>query len=121
MVAALGTVQAPWSVSAAAQVAGQAALADERHLEASRREVWAARRLLVSGLRELGFGVGEAAANFVLAEATGGWGSAAQLRTALFARGCVVRDCASFGLPRHIRVGVRTQRECEHLLEALNR
>ena len=118
-IAALRKVQAPWSVSAVAQLAGEVALADEAHLERSRAEVWAARRLLVDGLRRLGCGVAEPAANFVLAEIPRGWESAAALRAALFARGCVVRDCASFGLPRHMRVGVRTRAECARLLEEL--
>ena len=118
-VAALGKVQAPWSVSAVAQAAGEAALADETHLERSRRAVWAARAVLVSGLRALGFTVPEPAANFVIAEIPRGWESAAQLRERLFVHGCVVRDCASFGLPRHVRVGVRTRVECERLLAAL--
>ncbi|HET7771104.1 MAG TPA: histidinol-phosphate transaminase, partial [Chloroflexota bacterium] len=108
---ALRTVQPPWSVSAAAQLAGEAALADEAHLERSRDEVWAARRLLADGLRARRLAVTEPAANFVLAEVPLGWQSAAELRAALFARGCVVRDCASFGLPRHFRVGVRTRDE----------
>jgi len=119
VVTALRKVQAPWSVSAVAQAAGEAALADEAHLERSRAEVWAARTLLVDGLRARGFTVSEPAANFVLAEAPGGWASAAELRAALFERRCVVRDCASFGLPRHIRVGVRTRAECERVLDEL--
>ena len=111
VVAALRTVQAPWSVSAVAQAAGEAALADETHLERSRQEVWAARTLLVDGLRALGCVVPEPAANFAVAEIPAGWTDAAQVREALFGHGCVVRDCASFGLPRHIRVGVRARGE----------
>ena len=103
-----------------AQVAGEAALEDDAYLERSRGEVWAARDVLVSGLRALGFSVMEPAANFVLAEVPPGWESAARLRTALLMHGCVVRDCASFGLPRHIRVGVRTRTECERLLETMD-
>ena len=121
IVGALRKVQAPWSVSAVAQTAGEAALADEGHLERARREVRAARRVLARGLRMRGCFVGEPRANFVLAEVPPTWGSAAELRAALFAHGCVVRDCASFGLPRHVRVGVRTRAECERLLAALER
>jgi histidinol-phosphate/aromatic aminotransferase/cobyric acid decarboxylase-like protein len=29
-----------------------------------------------------------------------------------------VRDCASFGLPDHVRIGLRTVAECERLVEA---
>jgi histidinol-phosphate/aromatic aminotransferase/cobyric acid decarboxylase-like protein len=31
----------------------------------------------------------------------------------------LVRDCASFGLPGHIRIAVRTPPECQRLLQAL--
>ena len=119
MVAALRKVQAPWSVSAVAQAVGEAALVDDAYLERACPDVWAARALVVDGLGALGFSVSEPAANFVLAEIPRAWESAAQLRAALFERGCVVRDCASFGLPRHVRVGVRTRGECERLLVEL--
>ena len=119
VVAQLRLAQAPWSVSAVAQAAGLAALEDDGFLERSRAEVWAARSVLVDGLQRLGYCVTPPAANFVLFDVGERWGTAAQLREALFARGCVVRDCASFGLPRHVRVGVRTKRECVRLLEAL--
>jgi len=119
VVAELRKAQAPWSVSAVAQAAGEAALEDEGYMERSRRAVWAARRRLVDGMSALGFGVHEPTANFVLAGIPDGWESAAQLREALFAQGCVVRDCASFGLPGYIRVGVRARAECERLVAAM--
>jgi histidinol-phosphate aminotransferase len=119
IVAQLRLAQPPWSVSAVAQAAGLAALEDDGFLERSRGEVWAARGVLVEGLRRLGHVVVPPAANFVLFEVGGRWESAAQVRTALFQHGCVVRDCASFGLPRHVRVGVRTRAECRRLLDAL--
>ncbi|HEU5315217.1 MAG TPA: histidinol-phosphate transaminase, partial [Chloroflexota bacterium] len=119
LVARLRLVQPPWSVGAPAQAAGMAALRDEAHLERSRREVWAARALLVDGLAALDYRALPPAANFVLVDVGPRWESAAALRAALFARGCVVRDCASFGLPRHVRIGVRTKEECARLLAAL--
>jgi L-threonine-O-3-phosphate decarboxylase len=112
---ALRLTQPPWSVNAAAQVAGVAALADAEHLRRARREVGAARAVLVAGLRELGYRVSPPAANFVLVEV----GDAPSFRAALLGRGCVVRDGTSFGLPGHVRIGVRTRPECDRLLAAI--
>jgi len=44
---------------------------------------------------------------------------AATVRSALLRLGITVRDCASFGLPGHIRVAVRTAEECAQLVSAL--
>jgi len=44
---------------------------------------------------------------------------AGTVRTALLRLGIAVRDCASFGLPSHIRVAVRTAEECAQLVSAL--
>jgi L-threonine-O-3-phosphate decarboxylase len=115
MADALRRVQPPWSVNAAAQAAGIAALADHASLERMRREVQAARAALVAGLERLGFAVTPPAANFVLVEV----GDAAAMRRSLLARGYLVRDCASFGLPRHIRIAVRRRAECARLLAAM--
>jgi len=41
------------------------------------------------------------------------------LATRLLARGILVRDCTSFGLPESIRVAVRTREENRQLVEAL--
>ncbi len=115
LAAAVRLAQPPWSTSAPAQAAGRAALADAGHLERARAEVRRGRRRLVDGLTGLGFRVSPPAANFLLFDV----GDATAFRTALLARGCVVRDGTSFGLPAHVRAGVRTVPECEHLLASV--
>jgi histidinol-phosphate/aromatic aminotransferase/cobyric acid decarboxylase-like protein len=45
-------------------------------------------------------------------------GNGAEFRKKLMAQGCLVRDCASFGLPQYIRVGTRLSDENQRLLEA---
>ncbi len=114
MAALLRSIQPPWSVNAAAQAAGLAALEDDAHLERAREEVRRARAALVAGLEALGLRVIPPAANFVLVEV----GNAAAIRAHLLERGYVVRDCTSFGLPRHVRIAIRTQPECARLLAA---
>jgi histidinol-phosphate aminotransferase len=107
--------QVSWSVNAAAQAAGLAALADHEHLGRVRTVVREAKTYLCAALADLGLPVMEGAANFVLVK-TGG---AAEVRLQLLQRGMLVRDCASFGLPAYIRIGMRTRPECARLVVAL--
>jgi threonine-phosphate decarboxylase len=44
---------------------------------------------------------------------------ASALSAGLLARGILVRDCTSFGLPSSIRIAVRKREENERLIEAL--
>jgi histidinol-phosphate aminotransferase len=115
VVAAVRELQPEWSVNAAAQAAGVAALADREHLERGRQAVREGKAYLVAALGALGLPVQAGAANFLLVEV----GDAAAVRVALLRRGLAVRDCTSFGLPRHIRVAVRLRPECERLVAAL--
>ena len=101
-------VRPPWSVNAAAQAAGLAALGDVGHLEAARRVVRESRAYLVGELSELGLEVVPPTANFLLVRV----GDGAAFRSALLERGVCVRDCASFGLPAYVRIGVRTLPDC---------
>jgi L-threonine-O-3-phosphate decarboxylase len=111
---ALDAVRPPWSVNAVAQAAGLAALADEAHLAAARDEVGRARAYVAGELTRLGWRVHPSSANFMLVEV----GDAAETRAALLRRGVVVRDCASFGLPGHVRIGLRPVDECARLVAA---
>jgi L-threonine-O-3-phosphate decarboxylase len=115
VIRALAGAQPPWSVNAAAQAAGLAALGDRDHVDAGRRAAAETRAYLVSRLEALGYRCVPSASNFWLVEV----GDAAALRGRLLERGILVRDCASFGLPGHIRLAARPLSECERLVEAL--
>ncbi|MBI3979882.1 MAG: histidinol-phosphate aminotransferase family protein [Chloroflexi bacterium] len=115
VVGALDRVRPPWSVSAPAVAAGLAALADDAFLADTLPLVRSARRYLVGAFGELGFRAVPAVANYVLLPV----GDGAAFRSALLRRGCVVRDCASFGLPAYVRIGVRTLPECRRLIAAV--
>jgi histidinol-phosphate aminotransferase len=120
LVARLASRQPSWSVNAAAQRAGLAALADEGRLQRVRRLVARSRAWLSGELLRLGFPALPSAVNFLLARVgRGGDRSAAQVRAGLLRRGVCVRDCASFGLPEHIRVAVRGLADCRRLAAAL--
>ena len=108
--------QYTWSVNAVAQAAGLAALDDPEHVEEGRRVVKAASEYLVREIRGLGLACAPPTANFLLVEV----GNAAEIRLELLTRhGVCVRDCTSFGLPGHIRIGVRGMDDSRQLIEAL--
>jgi histidinol-phosphate aminotransferase len=115
LVQAAAVLQPEWSVNAAAQAAGLAALSDGGYLERMRRAVAEAKEYLVSAVRALGLPVNEGTANFVLVQV----GDASSVRTRLLQLGLSVRDCSSFGLPGYIRIGVRPLPDCRRLVEAL--
>ena len=108
--------QHSWSVNGLAQAAGIAALSDTAHVEDGRRAVQDAKRYLTGELDTLGLRYTPPTANFVLVKS----GNAKTLRRSLLERhGIIVRDCASFGLPEYIRIGVRTKEDCKRLVAAL--
>lgn len=114
VVAGIGRLQPAWSVNSAAQAAGLAALADTTFLPATFPQVWAASDDLETGLRRLGLDVWRAALPFMLVRC----GNGAMVRAHLLRRGCLVRDCASFGLPEWVRVAPRQPGENARLIDA---
>ncbi|HZU05762.1 MAG TPA: histidinol-phosphate transaminase [Chloroflexota bacterium] len=112
--AALHRVQPPWSVNALAQAAGLAALEDDAHVARGRALAARARVLLATGLEALRLPALPSATNFLLVEV----GDAAATTAAWLSAGVYVRDCTSFGLPRHVRIAARPLAECRVLLRA---
>ena len=116
MVREVRRFQYTWSVNAVAQAAGVAALDDPDHVEKGRLVVRAAREYLVREVRGLGLACTPPSANFLLVEV----GNATALRLELLRRHRVcVRDCTSFGMPSHIRIGVRGMQDSHRLIDAL--
>lgn len=116
---ALRAVQPPWSVNSLAQVAGVAALqagvAAWREQSLTQLHGQAAR--LWSCLSELGYRVLPSDTPYTLVEV----GQAATFRRALLEQGCLVRDCASLGLPDHIRIAAQRPADNERLIAAMAR
>jgi histidinol-phosphate/aromatic aminotransferase/cobyric acid decarboxylase-like protein len=75
-------------------------------------EIALLRKELVAVLQRAGFAPDAADANWILVEAPG-------LRDRLARRGVAVRECASFGLPRHVRIAVPDRDGLTRLEEAL--
>ncbi|HYU19701.1 MAG TPA: histidinol-phosphate transaminase [Chloroflexota bacterium] len=115
VIEAVQRAQPPWSVNAAAQTAGLAALGDTAHVAAGRQLARRAKAYLVDGLGRLGLRCLPSCTSFWLVEV----GDAAELRRQLLVRGILVRDCSSFGLPKHIRLAARPLAQCEKLLSVL--
>lgn len=106
----------PWTVNACAEAFAIAALEHYHDLEESRRLIRAERAWLEDAFRRIGLSPLPSSANYLLVPLPC---TAAAVCAALFDRRILVRDCASFGLPKAIRVAVRTREENRILMEAL--
>jgi histidinol-phosphate aminotransferase len=115
IIRALGKVQPPWSVNAFAQAAGLAAIESDGRTARCRRKLAEIKQYLAEELESLGLETVPSAANYFMVRVDSG----AKWRSKLLARGILVRDCASFGLPQYIRLGVRTLPECRKLVETI--
>jgi L-threonine-O-3-phosphate decarboxylase len=115
VIRALSQVRPAWNVNALAQAAGLAALGDEAHRQQSLQALARAKEKLVAGLAELSLPPLPSATHFFLVPV----GDGAAFRQALLRQGILVRDCASFGLPAHVRIATRRPEENARLLEAI--
>jgi histidinol-phosphate aminotransferase len=115
VIANLQAFQPDWSVNGLAQAAGLAALADTEYLLRARQAVDQAKSLLSDRLDRLSLTVHPSAANFLLVKV----GDASVWHDKLMRLGLFVRDCTSFGLPEHIRIGIRSMADCQRLIEAM--
>lgn len=117
VITALRAVQPSWSVNTLAQIAGVAAL--QEPVLAWRQQTLACLREhavnLWTGLEEVGCPVLPTSTPFALVNVN----DAASFRRRLLRQGVQVRDCASFGLPRHVRIAARRPEENERLLAAI--
>jgi histidinol-phosphate aminotransferase len=115
----LNRVRMPFNVSSAVAAAGMAALAEPDWLEKGRAHNTQARRRLTERLAQAGLKVHPAAANFVLVD----FGSAERAVAAdmfLRARGMIVRNVKSYGLPECLRITIGTDEECNLVAEGLS-
>jgi len=121
LVAGLDAARDPWSVSALAQAAALAALADADYAARTRTWVNRERAYLAAALAALpGYAVYPPAANFILVRAPE---PAHRIQERLGPQGILLRDCRSFaGLTEfHMRLAVRSRAENQRLVAALLR
>jgi histidinol-phosphate/aromatic aminotransferase/cobyric acid decarboxylase-like protein len=105
----------PWTTSAVAQAAGLAALREDAFIDDCRQRLLADRRALESDLGRLGLQPVPSCTGFLAVAVEDGQ----RLRDRLLARRILVRSCASFGLPRHIRIAARPAGDRDKLHSAL--
>lgn len=106
-----------WSVSTLAQAAGTAALKDKDFPEITRRYVALQRQYLTDELKDLGFTVFEAYANFILFQTS----EAVVYKDKLYEKGILIRSCENFLTldETYLRTAVRTKEENQLLIKAL--
>lgn len=116
--AALESARVPWAASSPAQAAALAALspAGEAHLRRTIPRLRAERERLEEELAGLGLPTVPSVTHLLLVEVGDAAGVTHRLRQQ---HGLGVRDCTSFGLPRHVRIAARTPPENDRLLEGL--
>ena len=114
----LRSFQPDWSVSAPAQDAGVACLAQLSEFEATWEKTRGFTQELAQNLKRLGYSPLPTAGNFQLLP-IGQDDDVKRLISHLKKSLIQVRDCASFGLEGFIRVGTRSQKDNQILLHAL--
>jgi histidinol-phosphate aminotransferase len=105
----------PWNVNAAAQQIGLYMLKDKEYLKHSEIEINMAKKYVIESMNTFNYRVIPSSTNFFLMEV----GDATGFRNKLMAKGILVRDCSSFGLPKYVRIAPRTIKECHRLVEAV--
>lgn len=108
----IGGVMPPWPLSSPSLEAAVAGMSDRGHIEAGAHLARAHIRKLDAAFREAGLAPVPTDANYLLVKGAGALGSFA-------ARGITVRDCASFGLPDHMRIAAPTMADLPQVLEAI--
>ncbi len=116
MVELLNRVRQPFNVNALAQLAGIAALHDERHIERSRALNERGMQQLIAGFDRLGLAWIPSVGNFICV-ACGR--DALPVYQALLEEGVIVRPVANYGMPEHLRVTVGLEAENARFLTAL--
>jgi histidinol-phosphate aminotransferase len=117
VIAAMRRAFTPYPVNSLALVAAEAAIGDEKFLQAYIRDVLESRSLLARGLEQLGARVFPSGANFVLVDfGIGG----TRLAKRLARRGILVRDRASeFGRDGFMRITAGTVGQTKRLLKTI--
>jgi histidinol-phosphate/aromatic aminotransferase/cobyric acid decarboxylase-like protein len=109
-----------WCTSAPAQAAAEAAAAAGSFVAESRDRLLVDSAQLAAALRQLGLQPLPSSAAFMLVPVPTQFAHAGALRARLLAHhGVLVRDCASFGLPRHMRIAARPAADRARLIAAL--
>ncbi len=120
LASAIEAARPPWTTSALAHAAIRAASTSASFVADSRQQLLAERDRLRAGLLRMGLSPLPSTTHFFLVPVPAPARDARDLRQRLLARHRIlVRDCASFGLPSHVRVAARPGPDGERLCAAL--
>jgi len=115
IVANLKKVRPPWNVNSAAQAAGEAALFYYDYLTQCTDRIRRSKTYLARELANMGYTVVPTSTNFFLFKA----GNAGHFQKQMLAKGILVRDCTSFGLPEYVRVAPLKKTHCQKFIQAV--
>ena len=115
----LNRLRGPFNVTAPAQAAGVAALAEPAFLESVRAHNAEWRQWLAAELKGLGLAVVPSAANFVMTRFAGGAAQAAAACAHLVGDGILVRAMGPYGLDDCLRITVGDERGMRALVKSL--
>jgi len=111
----INAIRQPFSIGTVSQLAGIAALNDDRFIEDTRARNRDGMDQLVGGLGGLGYEVIRSCANFILLQSH----QADKIQKFLATRGIAVRSLASYGLPDALRITVGLELQNSALLNHL--
>jgi L-threonine-O-3-phosphate decarboxylase len=114
----LETARPAWNLSTPAAAVGAYCLRQDAFVERTRERVARERERMRGALVDLGYGVHDSDAPFLLLDV--GARSVDAVVEGTAAAGVAVRDCRSFGLANHVRVAVKRAAENDRLLEVLD-
>lgn len=112
----LGLVRMPFSVNRLAQYAAVSSLADNFHVDASKKNNKEGKALLYEELNKLGLSYIKTEANFVLINLSD---DADMIFMQMMRRGVIIRPLTSFGMPGAIRVTIGTPEQNKRFLHVL--
>lgn len=115
IVANLKKVRPPWNVNSAAQAAGEAALSCDDYLTQCTDRIRRSKTYLTGELANMGYKIIPTSTNFFLFKA---W-NANHFQKQMLAKGIMVRDCTSFGLPEYVRVAPLKITHCQRFIQAV--
>ena len=114
----INRMRGPFNVSAPAQAAGIAALADDDFVRQSITQAREGRAFLTAGLQQLGFRVYPSVGNFLLVD----FGANAEtIRLSLKDKGIFVRQMGAYGLPQCLRITVGLAEDNEVVVSKLGK
>ena len=116
---ALNELRIPWGVNSFAQEVGRRLLDETAYLARCRARLAVEKAYLLRCLAGIGESPVPSAVNYCLIRVGDRARTAGDCRRALLGHGLIVRDCASFGLPDHIRVSLHSREAADRLTRGL--